>query len=599
MKACYPLFYLAVILLSMGVRANDGYSIFLIGGGLKFCSSQDIAYCQKPLALKSKYLVDFSYLVTDENLNGIDAAPWLPHRADIKRQVLSALQQVSNTTKGELSRRQFTNAFRKTELMEANKKRSGAELLRELQVKEHQMLMDWLQQPAMDTGFLRLDRRKSVKVQVANSKSLFSVRVVKAFIQQASGLTNKEKPKIVVITAGRTDAFAEVDFYRQIFEQMGAEFVWLPVDAALMYAQLENIGSKDNPYCRHLEVYRQQELGRFQRHTIYPDLAEYQLQFCQKPKRLLTELAEAQGLFIADGDPALIRRALIYNEGQDSQLLKGIRARAGSGKLVVAADGGGARALTTGGDGTGVMLIAGRSHQALSHGSFAGKQDLQGCEKQASCPPNYVTHGGVYEPGGGLGLFHLGIVDTQFSELARQGRLIRLLADTPVRFGFGIDERTALLVQTGDLAEGQRMEVLGENGVSIYDSLEVQKSSSFRREIRSIRYHLITQGDKALFNSNKLVISFADWKFSSNKMTRPVIQSGNAFRKDNFRRIVNMLCSTGAQNATLKHSVVGMGHVIYVQKSRTSISLFGRLNINGENYGYCSFRDFYLDVKAI
>ena len=58
-----------------------------------------------------------------------------------------------------------------------------------------------------------------------------------------------------------------------------------------------------------------------------------------------------------------------------------------------------------------------------------------------------------YSPQGGLGLFSDSyVVDTRFSELGREGRLIRLLQDTrhlPVigaTRGIGIDEDTALVV---------------------------------------------------------------------------------------------------------------------------------------------------------
>ena len=582
------------------VWANADYSMVLMGGGMQFCSSLKPRQCEKPLRVKSDTLVEYLYRVDSVKIQGISDSPWLPSRINTKKQIIDALRQVANITKGDMSKRQLLNVFRKTEVNADGQRITGAELLRSLHDNEYRLVLDWLQNPALEGAFFGRDDRKKIRVSLKQAKDPFTARVFNQFIELSKQLSKNRKPTILFITAGNSDVFSDVDLYQQVFKQLGVNAHWLPLDAAFLYATLENKGTKDNPYCAQIDIYRQLTLKRFQRAAIYPDLAEYQQELCREPEKLTKMLEGAQGIFFADGDPSLVKLALVNEDGSSSDFLVKIKSLIEDRRIVVAADGGGARAMTASYNNRGAMMLSGKSHQALTSGSLASSESLLGCEKQKVCPPGYVKNGLVYQPSGGLDLFEFGIVDSRLSERARQGRLIRLLADTPIRYGYGIDEKTALLANWHQLGDIEiKMEVVGQNGVTIFDSKEVLPSNTFKRDIYSIKQHYLTHGDQLFFRGNKLVVSFADWKYSSNKLSKPIIQSGNAFVKDNYRRTVNILCNTGAENATLKHSVVGKGHVIFVQKSRTSISLSGSRNINGKNYGYCSFRDYYVDVKAI
>jgi cyanophycinase len=64
----------------------------------------------------------------------------------------------------------------------------------------------------------------------------------------------------------------------------------------------------------------------------------------------------------------------------------------------------------------------------------------------------------------GLGLFEGAIVDQHFVRRQRHNRLIGAVLDHPDHVGFGIDERTALVVSGG------RAEVMGEGCVVVYDA---------------------------------------------------------------------------------------------------------------------------------
>lgn len=96
--------------------------------------------------------------------------------------------------------------------------------------------------------------------------------------------------------------------------------------------------------------------------------------------------------------------------------------------------------------------------------------------------------------GTGLGLFPTAIVDQHFIRRGRNLRLLQTVLDHPHLVGFGIDERTALLVQ----AEGQ-IEVLGESQVLIYDargSAPNVRGSDKRQGARGVALHVLVAGDR-------------------------------------------------------------------------------------------------------
>lgn len=68
----------------------------------------------------------------------------------------------------------------------------------------------------------------------------------------------------------------------------------------------------------------------------------------------------------------------------------------------------------------------------------------------------------------GLGVWPEAVVDQHFLARQRNTRLLAAVLDGPARLGVGIDERTAALIQ------GDRVRVLGEGAVVVYDAREAQ-----------------------------------------------------------------------------------------------------------------------------
>ncbi|QHE60749.1 cyanophycinase [Rossellomorea vietnamensis] len=113
----------------------------------------------------------------------------------------------------------------------------------------------------------------------------------------------------------------------------------------------------------------------------------------------------------------------------------------------------------------------------------------------------------ILEMGSGFGFLEDVIIDQHFSQRDRFSRLMRAIALNPQIIGVGIDENTAIWVNS----ERNQFEVIGEFNVSIFDG----KTSSYidvaenkeNMTISDIRFH--TLGEGAIFDLTKreLIIS--------------------------------------------------------------------------------------------
>lgn len=590
------------ILASPIANGKADYSLMLIGGGLEFCTSQSIRECTKPLKLSSEHHVDYAYFIDESRIAQLQKTIWSPARIIEKNQLVEAVKQAHSRTKGVLTRRQLLTALRDAEIPVKDKKMRGSDLLQSLQDVEFHTMLDILQMGNIEHNLLSTNEHRKIKVDIKNSKSHFSLKVLRAFVHQSKTLTSKKRPNIVIVTAANRDQFEPVDLYTQLFDELGANVTWLPADLALFAAIEANSNNKEAEACDKLDDYRQSLLQLYARQRIFPTLTEYQRDICKNPERLSDMLANAQGVYFVEGDAFHLKNTFINDYPMARKIINDIQQRMLKAELVVAADQEAAMAFSGGQSSVSkpAMMLDGDSHNALLYGAFQTTSPLKQCEKIKNCPRKYKEGQTTYLADGGLGLFPFGVVDTRFSERGRQGRLIQLVAQSKSVMGYGIDERTALMIGIDDSRDiPLRMEVIGENGVSIFDLSEVEQDKGFENSILSVRSHYLTDEDKLFFRNNKIIISFADWKYSGNSRSRPVIKSGSAFKNDNYRRTINILCATGADSATMKHSVLGTGHTLYVTKSRTSISLAGKKNVAGNDYSFCSYRDYYLDINPI
>lgn len=162
---------------------------------------------------------------------------------------------------------------------------------------------------------------------------------------------------------------------------------------------------------------------------------------------LVAGLGEPAAVWFTGGDQTRIMEALIRNGRETSPLLALIRERLAAGAVVGGASAGAAIMSRH-------MISGGESFEAL----------LQ--PVNASYNSSDEEESGRLLLSGGAGFLPQGLVDQHFGARARLGRLVRALAETGERFGYGIGEDTAMVV---DLASGQAT-VLGRGGVTLLDA---------------------------------------------------------------------------------------------------------------------------------
>jgi cyanophycinase len=107
------------------------------------------------------------------------------------------------------------------------------------------------------------------------------------------------------------------------------------------------------------------------------------------------------------------------------------------------------------------------------------------------------TIGGSTRMAPGLGLIGGVIIEEQFAERGRIGRLIGAVAQNPKNIGVGIDEDTAIVVEGG-----RGFYVLGSGAVYVIDGTGVAYSNIAEEEskktlsIYDLKLHVLSQGDR-------------------------------------------------------------------------------------------------------
>jgi cyanophycinase len=161
------------------------------------------------------------------------------------------------------------------------------------------------------------------------------------------------------------------------------------------------------------------------------------------------QIRRCTGLFIAGGDQRRITRALLRADATETAALQAIVDMWERGGLIAGSSAGAAV------QGDPMISVSGLPNDSLDIGMDA--LDF-GLTKQPSRRGVLVSRG--------LGLFRGGLVDQHFNqERGRLGRLARVAIEERIRFGFGIDENTAL-----DVAPDGTVEVVGAGYVTIVES---------------------------------------------------------------------------------------------------------------------------------
>ncbi|BFV60738.1 hypothetical protein KCMC57_up58420 [Kitasatospora sp. CMC57] len=192
---------------------------------------------------------------------------------------------------------------------------------------------------------------------------------------------------------------------------------------------------------------------------------------------VLAQVNSMTGFFFGGGDQYRYVTSLLHGPAHtDSKVLAAIRAKLAAG-AVVAGTSAGAQ-IASGPD----MVTGGDSYQALRDGSAPGYFD----------DPTRLG----YLPAGGFGFLASGLIDTHTGTYGREGRAVRLAADTGHDQVFALDEDTALEVENGGTRQ-ENLRVLGNHGVSVLDLRHARVATGPGGwSIRSVGYTYLTDGDQ-------------------------------------------------------------------------------------------------------
>lgn len=472
----------------VGVAGIGAVSNVIIGGGMVHCSSMLPAsspQCSAPWPeiLRKDRSFDgigadqvlfgpvvppaFQYKVTPAALSTLEALPErLLARAD-KQRVASILSVQMNT--GPITAPQFQALLAGVD---------GQVLAAASEVFAERLL------PAT-----RRRQMRSVDF-MSNLESAAIYRAVVAAAAKPGG----RKPVIGLMTSSADNPYNDHDIYVSALRSAGAEVVWIPLEGGLRRAL-------DAGDCEHLVIdysaYAEIGTGRHFLHMdqVFPDLHALQRRACASAGATLNaDLERIDGLFLTGGNQARHLDALVGKAGPSAQL-QILRRRFAAGQLTVAGSSAG-DAVQAGGLWRGrpvPMIAGGDSALALALGlQVAGAPSEESKERRAS-----------YYPGGGLGMFRFGPLDSHFSERGREGRLVRLVAESGMDYGFGVDENTALVVGRADAGGRTAMGVVGAGGVWVVDVRGARASGSKDGAfgIKGARVHYLHAGDRMAIDS--------------------------------------------------------------------------------------------------
>ncbi|MEU6273751.1 cyanophycinase [Streptomyces populi] len=193
--------------------------------------------------------------------------------------------------------------------------------------------------------------------------------------------------------------------------------------------------------------------------------------------QVVKQVDNMTGFFFGGGDQYRYVTSLLHGSAHsDSKVLAAIRAKLDHG-AVIAGSSAGAQ-IAAGSD----MITGGDSYEALRDGSTPGYFDD-------------VSKLG-YLPEGGFGFFDAGLLDTHTGTSGREGRSLRLAADTGHRRVFALEENTALVVEHPG-SPRETMRVVGPQGLAVFDLRHARtRRSAAGWSLTGVSYSYLTDGDR-------------------------------------------------------------------------------------------------------
>jgi cyanophycinase len=226
-----------------------------------------------------------------------------------------------------------------------------------------------------------------------------------------------------------------------------------------------------------------------------PERFQEQVAFCLQPEAGLEIVTSIDGLFLNGGDQWLTLHAFRDHEGQPTAELNVMLDRLAEQSMVLGGTSAGAAVQSAR-----AMISNGSNAEALTHGARVAAPPDPGCDRASTCPEGLNADSLTYHPPGGLGSVGFAVIDTHFSERRRQWRLARLLLDSQERFGIGVDETTALVIDPYETKGVYSLEVFGEQAAWLMDLQAASVKTSSPLHIEWARLVRIGAGERLLLD---------------------------------------------------------------------------------------------------
>ena len=303
-----------------------------------------------------------------------------------------------------------------------------------------------------------------------------------------------------------------------------------------------------------------------------PDIDESQWAENSDDPVTVAQLRAASAIWFTGGDQ-LRTTTLLLPESQTTPVLQAIR-HAHQNGAVIGGNSAGAAIMSD------PMIQQGDSLTALT-GSTSGE-------------PLELTPG--------LGFFEAGLVDQHFGERARLGRLVVALSEiakTKPQIGFGIDENTALVVESNS-----RATVAGSGYVTIINT----KDATFgvddkgRQSATNIALHLASSGDHLALDP--IWVKPATWKAPTvgDEYVRQARPSGGGFAlpAETLSSILGEALVDNSESqrvSRISFDHAGLGTRFIFSKSESTTGDWGRHPVHGSSR--YTINDVTFDIEPI
>ncbi|MFD6295833.1 cyanophycinase [Streptomyces sp. NPDC060235] len=295
---------------------------------------------------------------------------------------------------------------------------------------------------------------------------------------EATHHTPFQRGSLVLVGGGLKDDNAEV--YGEIIRRAGGEKARIGVLTAASVPESQDPDAADPDKCSNSACNGDYYASLFKEHGaadaqwIPVDLDHIAN---ADSDSVVAQVNSMTGFFFGGGDQARYITTLLHGDAHtDSKVLAAIRAKLSEGAVVSGSSAG--AQIASGPD----MVSGGDSYEALRDGSTPGYFD----------DPTRLG----YFPHGGFGFLRSGLIDTHTGTSGREGRALRLAADTGHDRVYALDENTALVVDRPG-ASREAITVVGPGGIAVLDLREARaRTPRAGWTLSDARYTYLTDGDR-------------------------------------------------------------------------------------------------------